>query len=75
MQDKDVRDICEKGDMEAFFDSIPIIGKTIKDIKCIGIPEGLKRSGHKEHHFLDLYNSLIANGYSNRWCWFPGWWH
>ena len=64
MLDKDVRVICEKEDMEAFFASIPITGKTIKDIKCIGIPEGLKRSGHKEHHFLDLYNNLIANGYS-----------
>ncbi len=64
MPDKDVRVICEKGDIEAFFASIPITGKTIKDIKCIGIPEGLKRSGHKEHHFLDLYNNLIANGYS-----------
>ena len=45
MPDKDVRVICEKGDMEAFFASIPITGKTIKDIKCIGMPEELKRSG------------------------------
>lgn len=59
----DTRFVFELTDLREFFDGIQIAGKAIKDIKCIGLPKG----SDKEHWFVSLYNSTIANGYSKPW--------